>query len=132
MSLYRRPGSSLWWVNISHAGRRLRESTGTADRKEAQRIHDELKARLWKTTPKLRGYTWGKAVDLWCEHAPRSDSELLSLRKFGAGYEDRLLIKVTAESLEKRLKAFCRTDGTYTRYRSRQGQALRQRNLTST
>lgn len=101
MSLYRRADSALWWISITHDGRQLRESTRTTDRKEAQRIHDELKARLWKTTPKLRGYTWGKAVDLWCEHAPRSDSELLSLRKFGAGYEDRLLIKVTAESLER-------------------------------
>jgi integrase len=118
MSVVKRPGSSLWWADIFHNGERIRQSLGTEDRQEAQRLHDELKARLWKTAPKLKGKTWGMAVDLWCDAAERSDSELLSLRKFAEHYPDRLLTKVTGESIEAALNAFCKTAGTYTRYRT--------------
>ena len=118
MSIYKRLNSDFWWINISHAGRRVRRSTGTADRLEAERVHDEIKADLWKTEPRLAGLTWGKAVDAWCEAEDRSESELLSLAKFGRGFSDRLLVNVTAEAVDTRLKAFCTTAGTYTRYRT--------------
>ena len=118
MSVVRRPGSSLWWADIFHNGQRVRESLGTEDRQEAQRRHDELKARLWKDEPKIKGKTWGMAVDLWCDAQERSDSELLSLRKFAEHYPDRTLGKVTGESIEAALNAFCTSPGTYTRYRT--------------
>jgi integrase len=118
MSLYKPNGSSFWWASLYHNGERVRQSTGTEDRKEAQRIHDELKARLWKVEPKIKGFTWGKAVDLWCEAVERSDSELLSLQKFAKEYADRRITAVTAESLETVLKKITTTDGTYTRYRT--------------
>lgn len=118
MSVVKRPGSALWWADIFHNGERVRQSLGTEDRQEAQRLHDELKARLWKTSPQLKGKTWGMAVDLWCDAAERSDSELLSLRKFAEHYPDRLLTRITGESIETALNAFCETAGTYTRYRT--------------
>lgn len=49
MSLYRREGSDIWWVNISPpSGPRIRQSSGTADEKAAQEYHDRLKAQLWR------------------------------------------------------------------------------------
>lgn len=119
MSLYKQPDSENWYANISVPGRpRLRQSTGTTDRAAAQRIHDELKAQVWKESPaKIDEQTWGDAVEAWLDIEDRSDSELLSLRKLGTFYSDRPLSLCTAESLETAL-SFCKTAGTYTRYRT--------------
>ena len=63
MSLYKREDSPHWWANIRVPGHpRLRVSTDTADRKEAGRVHDELRAELWKKprrptgSPRLRPF----------------------------------------------------------------------------
>lgn len=120
MSLYQRKDSEVWWVNISHPNHpRFRRSTGTTDRTEAQRTHDELKAELWKLAPaaSLPGNTWGKAVNAWLDVEERSESELLSLRKFGSIYTDRPLTRVNGDDIAKAL-AFCQTAGTYMRYRT--------------
>lgn len=119
MSLYKQRGSQVWWVNISHPGiGRVRRSTGETDEAEAQKFHDRLKADLWEVAPKLRGRTWGMAVGRWCELEDRSDSELLSLAKFGRLYPDRKLTDVTRESIDEVLSSFCKTPGTYMRYRA--------------
>lgn len=117
MSLYKQEGSDVWYVNISHPGlARVRRSTGTADRAAAQKVHDQLKAELWKAQP-LSGDSWGKAIDTWLNAEERSDSELFSLAKLGRLYPDRALSACTAESFEKAL-SFCKTAGTYTRYKT--------------
>lgn len=118
MSLYKQPGSEVWWINLSHGGERIRRTSGETDRAEAQRKHDELKAELWRTAPLLRGRTWGMAVIHWAGLKPRSESELLSLAKFGRLYADRKLTDVTRESVHEALSKFCKTAGTYTRYRT--------------
>ncbi|MES2488503.1 MAG: site-specific integrase [Pseudomonadota bacterium] len=48
MSLYKRKDSSVWWVKLSHKGRRLQESTGTSDKRKAQEFHDKRKSELWE------------------------------------------------------------------------------------
>lgn len=118
MSLYKQPGSEVWWINLSHNGERVRRSSGETDRTEAQRRHDELKVELWKAQPKVRGRAWGMAVVHWTGLQPRSDSELLSLAKFGKLFPDRRLVDVTREDIDKVLSSFCKTAGTYTRYRT--------------
>ena len=113
MSLYKQAGSSIWWVSLSHPDHpRIRRSTGTADRKEAQRIHDELKAELWRVAPISHSRTWGHAVSAWLDIKERSQSELLSLRKFSQHYRDRPLSQVNGPDIERAL-SFCRTAGTY-------------------
>lgn len=64
MSLYKRKDSPHWWVRFTHSGRRLQQSTGTADRIAAQQFHDKLKASLWEqdrlgVKPRR---TWNEAV----------------------------------------------------------------------
>ena len=115
MSLYKQPESDIWWVRITPAaGPRVRRSTGTTDRLEAQRIHDEIKAALWDQ-PKLKGKTWGMAVAAWTEDG-RDAADIHRLIKFSRYFTDRSLTDITGESLEKALK-FCKTPGTHNRYR---------------
>jgi integrase len=48
-------------------GERLRQSTGTTDKKQAQELHDKIKAQLWEID-KLGAkptYTWDDAVIRW-------------------------------------------------------------------
>jgi integrase len=118
MSLYKQPDSEIWWASISVPGhRRLRESTGEHDRQKAQKRHDELLVERRNESPALRGDTWGKAVEKWLDREDRSDSELLSLRKFGLHFADRALVKVTPDAIDQAL-TFCKSAGTYTRYRT--------------
>lgn len=118
MPLYKQANSAIWWANVSVPGRpRLRRSTGETDAVKAQKRHDEFKVELWNEAPALDGKTWGRAVVAWVSAEARSDSELLSLAKFGRGYPDRLLRDITPESIDQALD-FCRTAGTYTRYRT--------------
>ena len=118
MSLYKRKDSEVWWVDIRHAKHRVRQSTGETSRAAAQKRHNEIQLELWTLVPtKDSGHTWGEACDLWLDAEIRSGSELNSLDKFTRGYPDRNLSAVTAESIEQAL-AFCKTAGTYTRYRT--------------
>lgn len=63
MSLYRRGG--VWWVYIVHEGKRHRLSTGEREKARAQRVHDELKAELWKR--RRSGPTLHGALDAWAK-----------------------------------------------------------------
>lgn len=79
MALVRHPGSPYHWVDISvpvclrkAVGKaRIRESTGTTDKKAAQEYHDKIKADLWRAEklgekPKV---TLRQAIDRWKKHA---------------------------------------------------------------
>src|SRR3990167_1018849 len=74
MALYQREG--LWWIDIFHQGKRVRKSTGTEVKEEAQRYHDQVKYELWlekktKTTPDK---TWMDAVIRWLEESAHKRS----------------------------------------------------------
>lgn len=118
MSLYKLKDSDVWWANVSVNGERLRFSTGEYDKSAAQRVHDRRKASQ-HDAPKLRGKTWGQAVLRWAEAQMRSESDLQSLAKFGGAYKDRLLSNVTSDSIDKALRSFVKTEGTYNRYLTR-------------
>src|SRR6478672_6249137 len=48
MSLYRREDSPHWWIQVvDPEGRRVQQSTGTADRVKAQELHDRTKVKIW-------------------------------------------------------------------------------------
>lgn len=47
MSLYKR--KTVWWIRFTTPdGRRVRRSTGTEDRTQAQEYHDQVKAEVWR------------------------------------------------------------------------------------
>ena len=78
MSLYRR--GRIWWCEwkIKELGSRpIRETTGTADRTEAQEYHDRRRAELWRQARlgETRVTTWDEAALSWVdEHAQHKRS----------------------------------------------------------
>ncbi len=67
MSLYKRKDSSVWWLKITLAGKTIQRSTGTADKIEAQELHDKLKAQLWEQERLgvKPSHSWQEAVIRW-------------------------------------------------------------------
>ncbi len=70
MSLYRRKDSPCWWVKlppIRGESRPLQQSTRTSDKRQAQQVHDLLKAARWEQDRlgvKPR-HSWEEAVVRW-------------------------------------------------------------------
>src|SRR5690606_16399981 len=49
MPIRKNPKSGVWSVDLrSPSGERIRRSTGTTNRQEAQEFHDRLKTELWR------------------------------------------------------------------------------------
>lgn len=65
MSLTLRGG--IYWIDLRHQGKRFRKTTGTSDKEAALRLHDELKASLWRkeNLGEQLPYTFAQAVDKW-------------------------------------------------------------------
>lgn len=114
MSLYKQDGSEVWYYYITHRGQRIRRSTGTTDKRVAQRIHDEARAELWSDAGQTTGLTWKGACVAWLKAAERSESERYSLRALD--YEDRPIEDCTKESFEEALAG--KSAATFNRYRS--------------
>lgn len=112
MSLYQ--VGETWYVYITHEGERVRRSAGTADKKAAQRFHDELKASLWAQAARPSGRTWQDACTAWLKAETRSKSDRYTLRAMD--YADRPLTECTAESFEPVLAG--KTPGTANRHRA--------------
>lgn len=69
MALYQREGT--WWIDIFHQGKRIRKSTGTQVKEEAQRFYDKIKYELWlvKKHNSIPEKTWMDAVMRWLEES---------------------------------------------------------------
>ena len=68
MSLYKR--GETWWVRFTAAsGQRIRESTGTTDKRAAQEYHDQLKVELWRIhrLGEKPRRTWQEAIVRWMQ-----------------------------------------------------------------
>jgi integrase len=63
MPLHRRKGSPYWQIRFQLAGREIRSSTGTTDRRAAEQLEEELRRRYWRQV-KLgeKHHTWDDAV----------------------------------------------------------------------
>jgi hypothetical protein len=67
LTLYRRPGSDVWHYRGTLAGHRLRGSTGTSNKENAQRAAAKVEDAFFKRghAEKEEGLTWPKAVALY-------------------------------------------------------------------
>ena len=78
MGLFKR--GSTWWVDITTpSGNRLRCSTQTEDRRQAQEYHDHLKAECWRVS-KLKeqpSRLWDEAALSWLDDRKRPDNGTL-------------------------------------------------------
>lgn len=90
MSLYKRGG--IWWIRFTTPdGHELRETTQTADRRQAQELHDTRKAECWRIAKlgERPRYTWQQAVVRWLQAQP--DSPWHDYAKSALRYADPLL-----------------------------------------
>lgn len=74
MALYKR--DEIWWVDIFHQGKRIRKSTGTEIRADAQHFHDQIKHEQW-TQSKVKAIpnkTWMDAVMRWLDESTHKRS----------------------------------------------------------
>lgn len=110
--LYRREGSKTWYVLLYHNGQRIRESTRTADRKQAEQYYDELRARLNRR--QVSGPTWKEACVKWLQAAPRSANDRYILRSLTI--PDAPLSEITPADIEDNLSHL--SNSTFNRYRA--------------
>ncbi len=82
MSLYKR--GDWWWVDISSDSGRVREPSGTTDRKEAQEYHAKREQEIWRRDKlgEAEPVTWGEAVARWIGVKERSLPERYLLASF--------------------------------------------------
>jgi integrase len=84
MSLYKR--GNTWWVCFTTpSGERVRRSTKTTDKKSAQHLHDELKAKSWRIEKlgERPNYTWDDAAYKWIMETKHKRSHKDDVAKIG-------------------------------------------------
>ncbi len=97
---------NTWWIRLSHQGIRLQQSTGTSNKVEAQRLHDEVKAELWKTS-KLKEKPkkdWNDAVLRWCAesgHKKTLHTDKSHFRWLDSHLNGVLLASITRDMIER-------------------------------
>jgi len=111
MSIYKR--GRTWWIYLVQPGRpRVRKSAETGDRQAAQRIHDEVRAELWRRRP--TGHTFYGALDAWEKAERRGRSDQYRVEKIKRVVPDCKLHALDAESLARAIPAT--SAGTFNRY----------------
>jgi integrase len=114
MSLYRRKDSPTWWVDISHKGKRIQQSSGTSDKAKAQEYHDKLKSTLWEQERLgvKPSHFWQDAVVRYVNettHKATHDIDKGHLRWLDTFLRDRILSEVNRDLLEKVIAAKLKT-----------------------
>jgi integrase len=109
MSLYKRTDSPHWWVKISHSGRTLQHSTGTADKAKAREYHDRLKASLWEEERLgvKPSRSWKEAVVRWLDETSDKvthQEDVSKLRWLDQFLGDLMLDEINLDVLD-RIKA---------------------------
>ncbi|WP_367608471.1 tyrosine-type recombinase/integrase [Legionella sp. W05-934-2] len=101
MALYKRDG--VWWTDIFHKGKRVRKSTGTTIRQDAQRFHDQLKNELWneKLVNSIPNKLWMDAVIRWLEESAHKRS--LETDKIHLSWLDPYLKKYLLADIDSNL-----------------------------
>ncbi|MBN4867508.1 site-specific integrase [Providencia stuartii] len=103
MSIFRR--GNTWYADITvQSGKRVKQSLRTTDRKQAQELHDQLRANLWRID-KLGDYpdvTFEEACVRWLEE--KSDKKSIktdksSIRFWLEHYSGCLIKNITSASI---------------------------------
>lgn len=103
MSLYKRRTSSNWWCRFTLGGREVRQSTGTANRAEAEEYETRLRSRHWREIKLGESFhTFGQAGDRWlAETTKRSkDKDQQRIGWFNAFMRDLPLREINRDVLD--------------------------------
>ena len=120
MSLYKPTNSTVWWSDLRSYGKRLRATTGETDKARAQVVHNQRQMVLWADVAAQNptgSKSWADARSAWVSIERRSDSEIYSLSKFEERFNTSYLGNIDGFDVERAL-SFCKTAGTYMRYRT--------------
>ncbi len=107
MALQKR--GKIWWIRLSHGGRRIQKSTQTENKVEAKRLHDQIKAELWNKQflnekPKK---TWKEAVVKWIKENNQKKSlkcDILHFKWLEQYLENKYLNEITIDTVEFLIK----------------------------
>jgi integrase len=116
MSLYKRYGK--WHVDFIDAnGKRIRQSTETADKQQAQEIHDKLKAQAWriKNAGEKPKYSWQEAVVRYLSEQSHKKSlvtDKYHLRWINEHLRNKQLHEITKKTLDDMKAAKLKTGVT--------------------
>lgn len=123
MSLYKR--GRIYWCEWEVGGKRIRETTGTADRQAAQEYHDRRRADLWRASKlgDTRIPTWDEATLAWidehAQHKKSFETDRLRLVLLTEKLSGRVLDSITTDAmlkLRRELTNGKRTPSTANRY----------------
>lgn len=104
MSLYKR--GKIWWARFTTpSGKRVRESTGTDDRKQAQEYHDRLKAKYWQVQKlgEKPERSWQEAVMRWLDetkHKATQHDDVHHLRWLDPYLGNQMLSSITRDMID--------------------------------
>ena len=104
MAIYKR-GEYYWMDFIRADGKRIRKTTGTQDKRQAQELHDKLKSEGWKVVhlgAKPR-YTWQEAVVRYISEQKEKKSlitDIYWLRWIDTQLKDAYLDEINRMTLE--------------------------------
>jgi integrase len=84
VSLYR--VGKIWYVDLAGHSGRVRESTGTADKVEAQAYHEKRRSELWRQVRlgEKPPVAWGEAVAAWLAVKTRGHQDRYRLKALGS------------------------------------------------
>lgn len=100
MPLYKR--GTVWWVDVvAPHGERIRQSTGTENKANAQEFHDRLKAELWRLDKlgERPRRTWNEAVVRWLKE--QSHKATIETDKIHLRWLDQHLSGIQLESITR-------------------------------
>lgn len=99
MSIYK--VGKIWYLYLTHNGQRIRESTETTDKREAQEIHDKRKAELWDVVK--GGTNLNDVLTLWLKARTRSNRDISAITVLLRNYPSRPIPEVTAHDISDAL-----------------------------
>ena len=106
MSIYKRTENGNWWIQFTGPdGERIQRTAGTKNKKEAQELHDQLKAAAWrinKLGEKPRR-TWQEAVIKWLtenEHKRSIETDKVHLRWLDTQLSNMYLDEISKTTLD--------------------------------
>lgn len=114
MPIYKR--GQTYWIDIACPdGRRLRQSARTANRRDAQQLHDQIKAGLWRQVHlgERPAYRWQDAAAAWLTERgdyPSRGDDVIWLRWLHPHLYDTALTAVTHQRIGE-LQAIRQAEG---------------------
>jgi len=113
MPLYRRKGSKHWWISITVAGIKTRQSTGTEDRSQAEEFEARERERLWRVHKlgDTGAVLWSTVVKRYLAESDKPRARDRAILTWFATYLDKEPISaITLAAIEK-LRELLTADG---------------------